>query len=241
MVFLVPAGEDDDDPGGEGDVLAGAEPAQLVTELTPALPAHPDQEEEVIAPPTEVPTEVASAWADSVARHTVLGNRRLGPAFGNGELWVPVRLTDQDRALIAVHLANVDSLYRKQLIAAIQAIPPDSFAMGGPQSWMTNVNGQTIGIDGQFIHLGPIKIPTILLALLPIPATGSFDQAVEAREYERIRQEILFHAARQSHREQIDDYIKELRERENEKRRQRRALLARPDTIIAARDTIIPR
>jgi hypothetical protein len=138
-------------------------------------------------------------------------------------LWVPVRLTDQDRALIAVHLANVDSLYRKQLIAAIQAIPPDSFAMGGPQSWMTNVNGQTIGIDGQFIHLGPIKIPTILLALLPIPATGSFDQAVEAREYE------------------IDDYIKELRERENEKRRQRRALLARPDTIIAARDTIIPR
>jgi len=103
------------------------------------------------------------------------------------------------------------------------------------------VGGRTWGIDGQFIHLGGIKIPTLLLALLPIPATGNFDQAVEAADYERMRQEIIFQARRQADREQINNYIKELREREDEKRRQRQALLAKPDTVIAARDTIIPR
>lgn len=241
MVYLVPAPEERE-PGGEGDVLAGQEETLVGEELAPVLPAQPEQEQEIVAPPTEVPTEVVALEEDSVPTSVVIGTRRrLGPAFGDGELWIPVQLTDRDRALIAVHLADVDSLYQKQLIAAIMAIPPDSFAMAGPQPWVTQIAGQTVGIDGQFIHLGPVKIPTILLALLPIPATGSFDQAVEAREYERIRQEILFHAARQADREQINDYIKELREREDEKRRQRRALLARPDTIVTARDTIIPR
>ena len=133
------------------------------------------------------------------------------------------------------------ALYREQLVAAILAIPPDSFARGGARPWTTEIGGRTWGIDQQFIHLGGIKIPTMLLALLPIPATGNFDQAVEAADYERMRQEIIFQARRQADREQINDYIKQLREREDEKRRQREALLARPDTIVTARDTIIPR
>lgn len=242
MVYLVPA-QVEMEPAGEGARVTGRdESPENPVERLPVLPAQPEQQVEVVAPPTEVPTEIVALDPDSMLSDAVIGNRRLlGPSFGSGELWVPVELTPQDRALIAIHLADIDSLYRKQLIAAIQAIPPDSFALAGSKPWVTEVNGQTWGIDGQFIHLGPIKIPTVLLALLPIPATGNFDQAVEAREYERIRQEILFHAARQADREQIDDYIKELREREDERRRQRRALLARPDTIVAARDTIIPR
>jgi len=243
MVYLVQAPEEEESAAGVGEIIAGGVPEEEddSPELMAVLPVQPEQAENVVAPPTEVPTEILPLPESTLVATRIGRRRRLRPEYGNGELWIPSELTERDRALIGLAIAEIDSQYRQQLIAAILAIPPDSFARGTPRPWTTEVGGRTWGIDKKFIYLGGIKIPTMLLALLPIPATGNFDQAVAAADYERMRQEIIFQARRQADREQINDYIKELREREDEKRQQREALLAKTDTIITARDTIIPR
>ncbi len=187
MVYLVEAPEAEEPAAGVGETITGGVPEEEEDspDLMAVLPIQPEQEENVVSPPTEVPTEIVPL-VDSSFVATVIGSRRrLGPEYGNGELWVPAELTQRDHALIGLAIAEIDSLYRKQLIAAILEIPPDSFARGTPRPWTTQVGGRTWGIDEKFIHIGGIKIPTVLLALLPIPATGNFDQAVEAADYER--------------------------------------------------------
>src|SRR2546422_9450863 len=50
--------------------------------------------------------------------------------------------------------------------------------------------GKTIGIDSQYIHVAGIKIPTAVLALLPITLPqGNYDEQRRARQLEDMRQD----------------------------------------------------
>jgi hypothetical protein len=42
-----------------------------------------------------------------------------------------------------------------------------------PGDWTTNINGQKWGVDQKFIHLGPVEIPTAVLAILPLNVTAN--------------------------------------------------------------------
>lgn len=250
MVYLVPRGTPGGETGtpGRDDQLRPMDP-NAVAELLPRAPRievpEPDTGPVVVTPPTEAPLTLAEILPepDSQAGPPTIGTRRrLGPAYGDGRVWAPIELTNQERAIISFAVAEIDSALREQLIARIRDLPPDSFAMAsGPRAWTTEIGGQTFGIDGKFIRLGPLKVPTMLLALLPLnlPDANIFD-AREKRAYERVRQDIIRQAQRQADTKQIREYIKEMRKRADEARERRRALKGRPDSVIAARDTIIP-
>src|SRR5205807_2408910 len=95
------------------------------------------------------------------------------PQVGDGRLWVlprpalPGEVADalygqeEHKDSVAVHRlrAMVDSLN--------VIIDQEQRARQKP-TWTTEVAGKTIGIDSQYIHVAGNKIPTAVLALLPI-------------------------------------------------------------------------
>src|SRR3989449_11331079 len=59
------------------------------------------------------------------------------------------------------------------------------------------VAGKTIGIDSQYIHVAGIKIPTAVLALLPVTLPqGNYDEQLRARQLEDLRRDLMQAARR---------------------------------------------
>ncbi len=165
----------------------------------------------------------------------VLGSEaRIGSTgYGSGRLWVgPIEAQlgvvgpSADRS---THAARVDSAVRAKLLAFIDTIPADSFATPRVSPWVTEINGQKWGVDGSWVYLGGLKLPTILLALLPLPQ-GNYQQAREAQELQRIREQIIQAAWQAETNADFRRYVKEIRERKDREREEARRLVRR-DTI----------
>ena len=120
----------------------------------------------------------------------------------------------------------------------LSSIIEDSLVMRGEiPSWVTTIGGQEWGIDSEYIHLGPIKIPTVLAALLgfaQLPQMGNYELAQQQRWLADVRTQILYQAQRM---DQMDAFRKNVRAmearklREREEERRRRAIVARRDSI----------
>jgi hypothetical protein len=152
------------------------------------------------------------------------GHGRIGPAQGEGKLWVrPLPLPPQDlaRALSGrSHIELVDSA-----VTAIVQVYIDSVLNAEPAnsplpSWTTKVGDQQVGIDSRWIYLGPIKIPTALIAaFLPIGG-GSAETAdyPKFRQLQQMREDVAYAARRAQTMQDFKKAIKELRaERERER------------------------
>jgi hypothetical protein len=119
-----------------------------------------------------------------------------------------------------------------RLLAYLDSMPPDSFAAPRTPSWTREIGGETWGIDGRWIYLGPLKLPAALLALLPVSLPqGNYDQIKAAESLQRMRQDILQAARRAETAAEFNRYVRELRKRREAEREQQRRV---------ARDTIIP-
>ena len=103
---------------------------------------------------------------------------------------------------------------------------------------LTTIGGQQWGIDPEFIYLGPIKIPTVLAALLgfaQLPQMGNYELAQQQQWLADVRSQILNQAQRMDQMASFKRNVRAmearlLREREEERRR--RAIVARRDSII---------
>jgi hypothetical protein len=84
--------------------------------------------------------------------------------------------------------------------------------------WTTNLGGKKYGIDGRNIYIAGLKIPAAVLALLPIPATGNYDQAKAAQRIEAMRADLLQAAQRAENVAEFKKAIKEIRERKERER-----------------------
>lgn len=166
--------------------------------------------------------------------------RLLRPGYGDGRLWVPpIDVLQLGRRLPGAAesgaegphtVAQLDSVVTARLRAFLDTMPPDSFAPPAAQHWTTEIAGQTWGIDGKWIYLGPLKLPAALLALLPLPQ-GNIDQSRAALELARYREDIMQAAARAQTTAEFNRYVKELRKRKDAEREAARRKVAR-DTII---------
>ncbi len=171
----------------------------------------------------------APVIGDSIGEISPLGFGRtvaqaLQPAFGTGTLWIhPIEVGSARQDVIRAlgELANLDSLMAERIIAYLDTVPPDSFAVAGLPNWTTEIDGQTWGMDGSWIYLGPLKIPTALLALIP-QVGGDFDRSQAAASLQRMREDIIGAARRAESMEQFRDYVNQTRQRRDEERRKER-------------------
>ena len=160
--------------------------------------------------------------------------RTIGLAYGEGVLWVRPLDSIAIPSEVVFVLARLDSALIERFLELLDSLPPDRFAGASIPDWTTEIGGRTWGIDPMLIHLGDIKIPTILLALLLPLQQGNYEQGVEARELARMRQEILRAAARMQGDADLKRYVRETRARKDREREKERA------ARVATRDTIIP-
>jgi hypothetical protein len=164
----------------------------------------------------------------------VVGTRRLiGPAYGDGTMWgTPLEIEVVEGAEWGPMETELAVLVAEML----DSVMIDSMIRMGIPSWTFNAGGYQWGVDPQFIHLGPIKIPTVLLGLLPIPATGSYQQAEQARWLADVRDQILRQSQRMADLETFKGYIEQMEERtrrERDEERRKRGVVAGRDSVIS--------
>lgn len=155
------------------------------------------------------------------------------PRFGDGRLWVKPRVGPPGRN-VAVLNVPVDSAARvriRQLVDSFNAARAAE-PRGGLPSWTTEIVGAKFGLDSQYVYIAGIKVPAVLLSLLPLPQ-GNIEEAERAAILNAQRYEIQRDAARQAAREDQRRYAEELRrrkqaERDAERRRRERPPAERP-------------
>jgi hypothetical protein len=166
------------------------------------------------------------------------GRRRLGAALGDGRVWVrpwdaiaaAIAGAGDDSADARTHVARIDSAITARIMAFLDTLPPDSMAVAVPQPWVTEIGGQKWGIDEGWIYLGNLKLPSAILALLPLPQ-GNYEQAQKAAEMQRIRLDILQAARRAESAAQFRKYVEETRKRRDAEREARKNQRTKPDSI----------
>ncbi|MBI4420179.1 MAG: hypothetical protein HY560_05080 [Gemmatimonadetes bacterium] len=215
----------DELPAYRGPGEGTASPRGRRSTPPPVTVAPPAPVAEVVPPaPSAAVEPEAVREADTLPLGT---HRRLGPEYGDGRVWVrledlargdlPARRQARD---VPTHVARVDSALAEKIRSYLDTVPPDSFATRAAPKWTTEIAGKTWGIDGRWIHLGGIKIPTAVLALLPLPG-GNYDAAMRAEQLQRMRQDIMEAAGRAANAAEFKKYVKELRERKEQERRGR--------------------
>jgi hypothetical protein len=194
-------------------------PAQPEVRPTPEEP-RPSQPSPAVA----VPPAPAPAPSDSGRGQPRPGapGYRIGPALGEGKLWVqPLPAPPQEiaEAYNKSHVELVDSAVSaivQQYIDSVLNAPADPNA--ALPSWTTKIMGKTFGIDSKFIYLGPLKIPSALLAFLPINGGGLTMEYSKASRMASIRADLVYAAQRSA---TLDDFKRAVRELRAERERQR--------------------
>jgi len=240
QIYLVP-------PGAEGErafdlheqAPGGAATKGKAAGITarPELEAPTPEPERVEAPPVEArpdlppaqPADTPSTAAPRPPGRTV----RIGPALGEGKLWIrplPAPPRELARELTRSHFELVDSAVSAIVQAYIDSVLSVPAAPGSaPPSWTTQIFGKTFGIDSKYIYLGGLRIPSAVLALLPIKG-GTTMEYSQANRLALIREDLQRASARAQTMEDFKRAIRELRaERERQKEIERNQRL-KPDT-----------
>ncbi len=92
-----------------------------------------------------------------------------------------------------------------------------------PGDWTVGEEGRKYGADQQFIYFGKYKLPTVLLALLPINAQANPGMVERNRALQSMRWEIDFHAQRAQNEAEFRKAVDELRLRRERDRRAQEA------------------
>jgi hypothetical protein len=184
----------------------------------PAVEAPTPEPERVEPAPVEVPPSLPPAEpVDTTPRpapRPAAPTVRIGPSLGEGKLWVrplPAPPRDLARELTRTHVELVDSA-----VAAIVQLYIDSMltapaaAGAGLPSWTTQIAGKTFGIDSKYIYLGSLRIPSAILALLPIRG-GTTMEYSQASRLSLIREDLQRASARSQTMEDFKRAIRELR------------------------------
>jgi hypothetical protein len=151
----------------------------------------------------------------------------IGVPRGPGRVWVNAlegRLGIVEGSPdVATHVARVDSAVRAKILAFVDTMPADSFATPPlVTSWVTKTeDGKTWGVDPSWIYLGDFKLPSFILALIPLPQ-GNYELAQQEAELMRIREEIIWAARQAQTNADFRHYVNETRKRKDAERETRR-------------------
>ena len=117
------------------------------------------------------------------------------------------------RAEIADSIVTV--IVQAYLDSALAQVP----ANAPLPSWTTKIGDQQLGIDSKWIYLGPIKIPTALLALvMPSIQSAEMSDYTKFRQLAQMREDVAY-AARRA--ERMDDFKRAIRELRAQRERER--------------------
>lgn len=196
---------------------AGGDGRTPVASPTPAAP---------IVAPTTVPSTVPVPSGPPRVAPGGIGplvggggpTQGIQPSFNDRRLW-----TTPSDVVVAplIPMTRADSL--RTLLQETARLYVDSMVRANPQGrrpgdWTFERGGKKYGIDPQFIQLGDFKIPTALLALLPMNVQANPTNLDRARRLSSMRSEIIEQAERRARDDDFYAAVKALRERKEKER-----------------------
>ena len=100
------------------------------------------------------------------------------PTLGSGVLWdrrpVPPAL------MARTHAELTDSAVKALInhyLDSLAALPNGGKVL--PPSWKATIGGQEFGLDGAYVTVAGLKIPALLLGLIPLPVGGNESEALD--------------------------------------------------------------
>lgn len=182
-----------------------------------------------VVAPVSVPTTIPAPsgpvkkTSDEEGTGPLLGTggptRGVRPQYSDPRVWEP------PGAVVSAPKTVKQTL--DSLIADAIAPYNDSVAAAAgkrdPTDWTVEKGGYKWGIDRRAIRLGPVSIPTALLAMLPLNITGNPTTMERDRSFAAMNSDIQWHA-RQAINEA--DFMKAVRSIRERKERERAAALA---------------
>lgn len=151
-------------------------------------------------------------------------SRKPVPSFGSGLVWVePLPLSPRELAKLLSGVSDLD--LRDSAIVALtqhflEAREAANAAAAGsaPESWVTSIGGQQVGLDQQWIYLGPIKLPAALLGLLPLNYQVNPTEYAAFRKREAMREDILTAGWRSANLAELKQAIDRMRQEREDAR-----------------------
>jgi hypothetical protein len=190
---------------------------------------RPERSREIkVVAPTAVPTTIpapspAAKATDDEGVGPIVGtggpSRGIRPQYSDPRVWEPPGIVVSPPKTVAETIDSIIGVaiapYNDSVAAAAQK--------RDPTDWTVEKGGYKWGIDKRAIRLGPVSIPTALLALLPLNLQGNPITMQRERSYAAMNQDIAWHA-RQAINEA--DFMKAVRSIRERKERERAAALA---------------
>ncbi len=191
-------------------------------EIAPTPTPETPSPEVIAAPPPVAPTVLPAPDSGRLVAPSRDRNYHIGPSLGEGRLWVrplPAPPREIAEALTRTHLQLVDSAVSaivQQYIDSVLNAPSEPGA--ALPSWTTKILGKTFGIDSKYIYIAGLKIPSAVLALLPIKGGGMTLEYSKANKLALIREDLSFAMQRSA---TLDDFKRAVRELRAERERLR--------------------
>jgi len=195
--------------------------------------------------PTAVPTEVPPP--DSGTSRTAGGDGRgkgvVGAGLATGVMPLPpdprIDLTTEPLQRVpANHVQIADSLIALMVGVVNDSIEARREAAKLPE-WIKKTRVGEFGLTSQYIALGPVKIPTALLALTPLNQPGR-TSPIELRREAWIRRDVLENAQRSISEDEFRAAVKRIRERKEREAREKSVAESRTKAKAAPAPTLVP-
>ena len=152
-------------------------------------------------------------------------SRGVRPSYSDGRVWEPpgavVSRPKTVKETIDSLIADGIAPYNDSIAAAAQR--------RDPTDWTVEKGGYKWGIDRHAIRLGPVSIPTALLAMLPLNVQGNPTTIERDRAYAAMNRDITWHAQQAINDADFMKAVRSIRER---KERERAAL-----SVTSVRDS----
>lgn len=199
-----------------------------------------------ITPPAAIPRRIAppSADANGVSEPSsgpLVGGggplRGVQPRYGDARLWkgpgtvVVAPKTDAER---------LDSVIVADITAHNDSIRVASGGRRDPGDWTFERNGRKYGVDSKFIRLGPVSIPTAVLALLPLNVAANPTTMERSRTLNERHDEIFANAQRGINEADFQKAVREIRQRKERERREAQQIRQRAADESTAPASAVP-
>ncbi len=204
--------------------------APLPILATPQAPAAAPPASE--APPPATTQSVPPARVDTPPVPALPG---LQPRYGTGLLWVRPMIAPP-REIASLLSGKTGKELTDSLVTAMVQSYLDAMAKEQAEnpsalpSWTTRIGGKTVGLDSRWIYLGPLKIPTMLLALLPIRVQGNPTQAEFNAKLQVMRADLMDAGRRAATYDDFKQAMKDLRQQTEDARQFKANQRTAPDT-----------
>lgn len=208
--------------GADTGAGPGATPETSAPAPRRALPSAPVETPQGIAPaePVPAPGGVSGGRGGGGGAGGSGAGTGMVPSYSDSRIWAPPgAFTPAPKTRQAV----VDSVIDVAVGAYLDSLQVAARNRGRePGDWTVGKGDTKWGIDPKWIHFGKLKVPTALLALLPINAQSN--PSFNYRERAAIRWDIQYHAQRAITEDEFRKSVKRIRERmERERASERRA------------------